>query len=282
MRTNFTQVSKLAAITIAAVASVVVPLSLLGVRPAAPGSDSAQAEPSSTLTVLRAPGPAPAHTRRPAAKRLPAFLPPAPRDVFAAAVHRRPAPRLHPTATPTHVAPAVVNHGVTTTPHVSAVKTARKPKPKPRPSIPAPTPTTTTTSATGTVKKAIIVKGDKVVSPPKTTATPKLPKMPTTRNPSKTPPPTPPKRPAKPAVTGPEHPPTATPGGGDGSGGGGPGNGGGNGNGDSHDPHDPGGSPPDHDHGNGGGNGNGNGGVSGNGNDNGHDNEHDGGNGHGH
>src|SRR6476660_7068577 len=82
MKISFKRAPKLVAITITAVASLVVPLWLLGVRPPTPSPGSAHAAPDSTLTVVRAPAPPPAHH---AAVRHPkAFVASARRTAFVA------------------------------------------------------------------------------------------------------------------------------------------------------------------------------------------------------
>ena len=88
MKTSFKRVATLAPITITAVASLVVPLWLLGVRPPTPSPGSAHAAPDSTLTVVRAP--APPLSRRPAVQHPKRFVASAERTAFVAAVHTRP------------------------------------------------------------------------------------------------------------------------------------------------------------------------------------------------
>ena len=127
MKTSFKRVATLAPITITAVASLVVPLWLLGVRPPTLSPGSAHAAPDSTLTVVRAPAPPPA--RHPAVQHPKASVASARRTAFVAAVHTRPQlrPRRRPPAT--HVAPVLVRHVVRTPPHTPVVTTVRKPRP---------------------------------------------------------------------------------------------------------------------------------------------------------
>src|SRR6187397_1786454 len=108
MKTSFERVATLAPITITAVASLVVPFSLLGVRPATPSPGSAHAAPDSTLTVVRAPAPPPA--RHPAVQHPKAFVASARRTAFVAAVHTRPQTRPLRRAPSTHAAPVLVRH----------------------------------------------------------------------------------------------------------------------------------------------------------------------------
>ena len=149
MRTNFMLIPKLASITITAVASLVVPLWLLGVRPPSPSPGGAHAARDSTLTIVRAPAPPPVRLR--AVQPPETFVPSGERTAFLAGVHTHPQARPHRRPTPAHVASAVVHHVLRTTPHTSVVTAVRKP----RPSIPPPrTTTTTTTTATTTTTTA--------------------------------------------------------------------------------------------------------------------------------
>src|SRR4029079_17293477 len=125
MKTSFKRVATLAPITITAVASLVVPLWLLGVRPPTLSPGSAHAAPDSTLTVVRAP--APPAARQPAVQHPKASVASARRTAFVAAVHTRPQPR--PRTPVTHVAPVLVRHVVRTPPHTPVVATVRKPRP---------------------------------------------------------------------------------------------------------------------------------------------------------
>jgi hypothetical protein len=134
MRTNFERLVRVAAITITAAASVLIPLWLLGVHPQSPEASTAHAAqaPDSTLAAVHAPAP------RRVVKRAEVFVVPRSAPAFGTPVHARtpPRPQRPVTATVRAAAPVSVHRAPATPgPHRPAVVTVGE---LPTPVSPAP------------------------------------------------------------------------------------------------------------------------------------------------